>query len=119
MNVVISDVWAHGGAGGRDLAEKAIQLAQEENHFSVLWRRRQHWNEIDQDCLQKSMLERYQPNASCKRGHKGWALGYKLPICMAKTQYSFSDDAKEDRAPKDFTVKISNIKVAAGAVALS
>ena len=44
------------------------------------------------------------------------ALGFSnYPICMAKTQYSFSDDAKKMGAPKDFTVKISNLKVAAGA----
>ena len=118
VDVVISDVWAHGGAGGRDLAEKVIQLAQEENHFSYVY------DEEDsiETKLTKIVTKVYGGKGisltpAAKRELKELeALGFSnYPICMAKTQYSFSDDAKKLGAPKDFTVKISNLKVAAGA----
>ena len=118
VDVVISDVWANGGAGGRDLAEKVIQLAQEENHFSYVY------DEEDsiETKLTKIVTKVYGGKGisltpAAKRELKELeALGFSnYPICMAKTQYSFSDDAKKMGAPKDFTVKISNLKVAAGA----
>ena len=118
VDVVISDVWAHGGAGGRDLAEKVIQLAQEENHFSYVY------DEEDsiETKLTKIVTKVYGGKGisltpAAKRELKELeALGFSsYPICMAKTQYSFSDDAKKMGAPKDFTVNISNLKVAAGA----
>ena len=118
VDVVISDVWANGGAGGRDLAEKVIQLAQEENHFSYVY------DEEDsiETKLTKIVTKVYGGKGisltpAAKRELKELeALGFSnLPICMAKTQYSFSDDAKKMGAPKDFIVKISNLKVAAGA----
>ena len=118
VDVVISDVWTHGGAGGRDLAEKVIQLAQEENHFSYVY------DEEDsiETKLTKIVTKVYGGKGisltpAAKRELKELeALGFSnYPICMAKTQYSFSDDAKKMGAPKDFTVKISNLKVAAGA----
>lgn len=118
VDVVISDVWAHGGAGGHDLAEKVIQLAQEENHFSYVY------DEEDsiETKLTKIVTKVYGGKGisltpAAKRELKELeVLGFSnYPICMAKTQYSFSDDAKKMGAPKDFTVKISNLKVAAGA----
>lgn len=118
VDVVISDVWAKGGAGGSDLAEKVIQLAQEENHFSYVY------DEEDsiETKLTKIVTKVYGGKGisltpAAKRELKELeALGFSnYPICMAKTQYSFSDDAKKMGAPKDFTVKISNLKVAAGA----
>ena len=118
VDVVISDVWANGGVGGRDLAEKVIQLAQEENHFSYVY------DEEDsiETKLTKIVTKVYGGKGisltpAAKRELKELeALGFSnYPICMAKTQYSFSDDAKKIGAPTDFTVKISNLKVAAGA----
>ena len=118
VDVVISDVWAKGGAGGRDFAEKVIQLAQEENHFSYVY------DEEDsiETKLTKIVTKVYGGKGisltpAAKRELKELeALGFSnYPICMAKTQYSFSDDAKKMGAPKDFTVNISNLKVAAGA----
>ena len=118
VDVVISDVWSKGGAGGRDLAEKVIQLAQEENHFSYVY------DEEDsiETKLTKIVTKVYGGKGisltpAAKRELKELeALGFSnYPICMAKTQYSFSDDAKKIGAPTDFTVKISNLKVAAGA----
>ena len=118
VDVVISDVWAHGGAGGRDLAEKVIQLAQEENHFSYVYDQ----EDSIETKLTKIVTKVYGGKGisltpAAKRELKELeALGFSnYPICMAKTQYSFSDDAKKMGAPKDFTVKISNLKVAAGA----
>ena len=118
VDVVISDVWSKGGAGGRDLAEKVIQLAQEENHFSYVY---DEGDSIETK-LTKIVTKVYGGKGisltpAAKRELKELeALGFSnYPICMAKTQYSFSDDAKKMGAPKDFTVKISNLKVAAGA----
>ena len=118
VDVVISDVWANGGVGGRDLAEKVIQLAQEENHFSYVYDQ----EDSIETKLTKIVTKVYGGKGisltpAAKRELKELeALGFSnYPICMAKTQYSFSDDAKKIGAPKDFTVKISNLKVAAGA----
>ena len=118
VDVVISDVWANGGSGGRDLAEKVIQLAQEENHFSYVYDQ----EDSIETKLTKIVTKVYGGKGisltpAAKRELKELeALGFSnYPICMAKTQYSFSDDAKKIGAPKDFTVKISNLKVAAGA----
>lgn len=118
VDVVISDVWAHGGTGGRDLAEKVIQLAQEENHFSYVYDQ----EDSIETKLTKIVTKVYGGKGisltpAAKRELKELeALGFSnYPICMAKTQYSFSDDAKKMGAPKDFTVNISNLKVAAGA----
>ena len=105
VDVVISDVWAKGGAGGRDFAEKVIQLAQEENHFSYVY--------DEEDSIETKLTKIV---TKVYGGKELEALGFSsYPICMAKTQYSFSDDAKKMGAPKDFTVNISNLKVAAGA----
>ena len=91
----------------RDLAEKVIQLAQEENHFSYVY------DEEDsiETKLTKIVTKVYGGKGisltpAAKRELKELeALGFSnYPICMAKTQYSFSDDAKKMGAPKDFTV---------------
>ncbi|MBP2623974.1 formate--tetrahydrofolate ligase [Streptococcus oricebi] len=118
VDVVISDVWANGGQGGVELAEKVIQLAEEDNHFSFVY--------DDQDSIEeklnKIVTKVYGGSGisltpAAKRQIKELEeLGFSnYPICMAKTQYSFSDDPKKLGAPKDFTVKISNLKVSAGA----
>ncbi|WP_128835318.1 formate--tetrahydrofolate ligase, partial [Streptococcus sp. DD11] len=94
VDVVISDVWAKGGEGGRELAEKVVQLAEEDNHFQFVY------NEED------SIEEKLRKIATKVYGAKGISLtpaakkelkeleelGFaQYPICMAKTQYSFSD----------------------------
>ncbi|MGT2933352.1 formate--tetrahydrofolate ligase [Streptococcus catagoni] len=118
VKVVISDVWANGGAGGSELAEKVVDLAEKENHFSYVY------DETDsiETKLNKIVTKVYGGKGisltpAAKREMKELErLGFgNYPICMAKTQYSFSDDAKKLGAPKDFTVKISNLKVSAGA----
>ncbi len=118
VDVVISDVWANGGAGGAELAEKVVALAEEENNFSFVY------DETDsiETKLTKIVTKVYGGKgisltpAAKREMNDLERLGFgNFPICMAKTQYSFSDDAKKLGAPKDFTVKISNLKVSAGA----
>ena len=118
VDVVISDVWANGGAGGKELAEKVVELAEGDNHFQFVY------NEEDsiETKLNKIVTKVYggkgvRLTPAAKRELKQLEeLGFSnYPICMAKTQYSFSDDAKKLGAPKDFVVKISQLKVSAGA----
>ena len=118
VDVVISDVWANGGAGGKELAEKVVELAEGDNHFQFVY------NEEDsiETKLNKIVTRVYggkgvrltpAANRELKQLEE---LGFSnYPICMAKTQYSFSDDAKKLGAPKDFVVTISQLKVSAGA----
>ena len=118
VDVVISDVWANGGAGGKELAEKVVELAEGDNHFQFVY------NEEDsiETKLNKIVTKVYggkgvRLTPAAKRELKQLEeLGFSnYPICMAKTQYSFSDDAKKRGAPKDFVVTISQLKVSAGA----
>ena len=118
VDVVISDVWANGGAGGKELAEKVVELAKGDNHFQFVY------NEEDsiETKLNKIVTKVYggkgvRLTPAAKRELKQLEeLGFSnYPICMAKTQYSFSDDAKKLGAPKDFVVTISQLKVSAGA----
>ncbi|HEL2384230.1 TPA: formate--tetrahydrofolate ligase [Streptococcus suis] len=118
VDVVLSDVWAHGGQGGRQLAEKVVQLAQEENHFQFVY---------DVEDSIETKLHKIVTKVYGGQGIKLSALAKKeiaelerlgfgsYPICMAKTQYSFSDNPNLLGAPTDFTVSISNVKVSAGA----
>ena len=117
-DVVISDVWANGGAGGKELAEKVVELAEGDNHFQFVY------NEEDsiETKLNKIVTKVYggkgvRLTPAAKRELKQLEeLGFSnYPICMAKTQYSFSDDAKKLGAPKDFVVTINQLKVSAGA----
>ncbi|MEZ7533240.1 Formate--tetrahydrofolate ligase [Streptococcus sanguinis] len=118
VDVVISDVWANGGAGGKELAEKVVELAEGDNHFQFVY------NEEDsiETKLNKIVTKVYggkgvRLTPAAKRELKQLEeLGFSnYPICMAKTQYSFSDDAKKLGAPEDFVVTISQLKVSAGA----
>lgn len=118
VDVVISDVWANGGAGGRELAEKVVALAEQDNQFRFVY---------DADDSIETKLTKIVTKVYGGKGIKLTPtakrelaelerLGFgNYPICMAKTQYSFSDDAKKLGAPTDFTVTISNLKVSAGA----
>lgn len=118
VDVVTSDVWANGGAGGKELAKKVVELAEGDNHFQFVY------NEEDsiETKLNKIVTKVYggkgvRLTPAAKRELKQLEeLGFSnYPICMAKTQYSFSDDAKKLGAPKDFVVTISQLKVSAGA----
>ena len=118
VNVALSEVWAKGGEGGIALAKAVIRLCEEPNHFAFAY-------ELDQPIeakLADIVKKVYHGNgvvltpAAKKQAAELTALGFGgLPICMAKTQYSFSDDQNLLGAPEGFTVTVRNIKVSAGA----
>ena len=118
VNVALSEVWAKGGEGGKVLAQEVVRLCEAPNSFSFSY-------DLDMPIEQKleTICKRIYhadgvmltPNAK-KQAQQLTELGFdKMPICMAKTQYSFSDDAALLGAPKDFTVTVRNLKVSAGA----
>ena len=118
VNVVLSNVWAEGGKGGEDLAREVVALCEKENDFSFSY-------ELDgsiEDKIEAIVKRVYGGNgisilpAAKKQIETLKELGfYNLPICVAKTQYSFSDDPTKLGAPENFTVTIKNVKVSAGA----
>ncbi len=118
-DIVLSDVWAHGGEGGKKLAEAVVRLCEEDNSgFSFCYE-----DELGiEDKISAVVRKIYGgrgavllPEAKKQAEHLA-ALGFgKLPVCIAKTQSSFSDDAKKLGAPENFTVTVRQIKVSAGA----
>ena len=118
VNVALSEVWAKGGEGGMALAEEVIRLCEQPNQFRFAY-------ELDQSIeakLADIVKKVYHGDgvvltpAAKKQAAELTALGFGgLPICMAKTQYSFSDDQTLLGAPDGFTVTVRNIKVSAGA----
>lgn len=118
-NIVLSDVWAHGGEGGKELAEAVVRLCEEDNSgFSFCYE-----DELGiEDKISAVVRKIYGGRGAVllseakKQAEHLTALGFgKLPVCIAKTQSSFSDDAKKLGAPEDFTVTVRQIKVSAGA----
>ncbi len=118
VNVALSEVWAKGGEGGIALAEEVIRLCDQPSQFhycyevessieeklNAIAKRIYHADGVDLTPGAKKQLKQLTD------------LGYdKLPICMAKTQYSFSDDQTLLGAPKGFRVTVRNLKVSAGA----
>ncbi len=118
VNVVLSDVWAKGGEGGMELAEEVVRLCEEPNRFAFSY-------ELEGTIAERidTIARRVYGGAGAvltpaaqKQADRLTQLGYgSLPICVAKTQYSFSDDAAKLGAPEGFTVTVRNIKVSAGA----
>ena len=118
VNVALSEVWGKGGEGGLALAEEVIRLCEQENDFQFAY---------DLDLSIKEKIEAIAKKIYHADGVNFTAnvekqiktlteLGYdKMPICMAKTQYSFSDDQTKLGAPRNFTITVRNIKVSAGA----
>ena len=118
VNVALSEVWAKGGEGGKALAEEVVRLCEEENHFQYVYDTELSIEE-KLDAIVKKVYHGdgvvLTPNAK-KQVKQLTDLGFGgLPICMAKTQYSFSDDASLLGAPKGFQVTVRNLKVSAGA----
>ncbi|MBR3805063.1 MAG: formate--tetrahydrofolate ligase [Clostridia bacterium] len=118
VKAVLSTVWADGGKGAIDLAKEVIDLCEKENSFEFSY---------PLDCSIKSKL-----NAVVTKIYGGDGVEYtkeaeediarltangfdKLPVCIAKTQYSFSDDAKKICAPNGFKVTVRKVKISAGA----
>ena len=118
VNVALSEVWAKGGEGGKALAEEVVRLCEEENHFQYVYDTELSIEE-KLDAIVKKVYhgDGVVLTANAKKQVKQLTdLGFgNLPICMAKTQYSFSDDAGLLGAPKGFTVTVRNLKVSAGA----
>ena len=119
VNVVLSNVWAEGGKGGEELAREVVRLCEEEKgDFSYSY-------ELDASIEEKltTVVRRIYGGegisilpAAQKQIAELTALGFdRLPVCIAKTQYSFSDDPSKLGAPEGFTVTIKNVKVSAGA----
>ncbi len=118
VNVALSEVWAKGGEGGMTLAKEVVRLCEEENDFHQSYELDLGIEEkLDTICKKIYHADGVELTpAARKQMNKLEELGFgNLPICMAKTQYSFSDNAKLLGAPKDFTVTVRNLKVAAGA----
>ena len=118
VNVALSEVWAKGGEGGKALAEEVVRLCEQENDFSFTYPLDLSIEEkLEMICKRVYHADGVALTPNARKQAKQLAdLGFdKLPICMAKTQYSFSDDASLLGAPKDFTVTVRNLKVSAGA----
>ncbi len=118
VNVALSEVWGKGGEGGIELAREVVRLCSEPNDFTFSY-------ELDRPIVEKleTISKRIYhadgveltANAK-KQARQLTELGFGgMPICMAKTQYSFSDDQKLLGAPKGFKITVRNLKVSAGA----
>lgn len=118
-NVALSEVWAKGGEGGIELANEVVRLIEtSRNDFKYIYQDETPIKEkieaIAKEVYGSDGVD-FAP-AAIKEIGKLESLGFgKLPICMAKTQYSFSDDPKKLGWPKDFKVAVRNVKVSAGA----
>ena len=118
VNVALSEVWSKGGAGGIELAEEVLRLVEGENNFHFVY---------EDDLPLKEKIEAvaakiYRADgvsftaAAKKQLDTIEKLGFgKLPVCMAKTQYSFSDDPTLLGAPRGFQITIKDVKVCSGA----
>lgn len=119
VNTVLSTVWAEGGKGGEALAKEVIRLCEEEKgNFTFSYGDELSITEKVEAIVKKVYGGKginLLPNAK-KQITQLEGLGFgKLPVCIAKTQYSFSDDPTKLGAPEDFTVTVKNVKVSAGA----
>ena len=118
VNVALSEVWAKGGEGGKALAEEVVRLCEEPNEFEFCYeddlglaekieaiaKRIYHADGVDFTPAAKKEIRQLED------------LGFgSMPVCMAKTQYSFSDDQTKLGAPRGFRITVRNVKVSAGA----
>ena len=118
VNVALSEVWAKGGEGGIARANEVIRLCEQPNDFTFSY-------DVDlpiKDKIEAIVKKIYHGDgvnftANAEKQIKTLTeLGYdKMPICMAKTQYSFTDDQTKLGAPTGFTITVRNVKVSAGA----
>lgn len=118
VNVVLSDVWAKGGEGAIDLAHEVVRLAENDKPINQIYdiedSLEEKLNKIVQKVYGGSGVT-FSPGVK-KKIKTIEELGFRnVPICMAKTQYSFSDDKNKVGRPEGFKVNIKNIKIAAGA----
>ena len=118
VSVALSEVWAKGGAGGTALAEEGVRLCEQPSDFRYSYA----LGGSIEEKLETICRRIYHADgvvltpAAQKQARRLTELGFgELPICMAKTQYSFSDDPSLLGAPRGFTVTVRNLKVSAGA----
>ena len=118
VNVALSEVWAKGGEGGQALAEEVVRLCEEPSDFrfaydvddtianklNAIATKVYHADGVDFTSAAAKQLKQLE-----EQGFGG------LPICVAKTQYSFTDDQTKLGAPRDFRITVRNLKVSAGA----
>ena len=118
VNVVLSTVWADGGDGGVELAKEVVRLCEQPNDFSFSYPLDVPVQEKIRMIVQRVYGGKdvnFTP-AALKQIATLESLGYgNIPVCMAKTQYSFSDDQTKLGAPEGFVVTVRNVKVSAGA----
>ena len=119
VNVVLSNVWAEGGKGGEEMAREVVRLCEEEKGDFTFSYELDGTIEEKIDAIVKNVYGGdgvvLTPNAK-KQAQKLTEMGFgNCPICMAKTQYSFSDDQTKLGAPNGFTVTVRNLKISAGA----
>lgn len=118
VNVVLSTVWEKGGLGGIELAEEVVRLCEQPNDFAYSYELNQPIEAKILDVVQNIYggKEIKVLKTAKMQIEKLTKLGFdNLPICIAKTQYSFTDDANILGAPSDFTVTIRDVKISAGA----
>ena len=118
VNVVLSDVWAKGGEGGIELAKEVVNLCEKDNDFTFCYESEASLEEK----INAVVTKIYRGDgaeftkAAKKQLDELEKLGFgKLPVCIAKTQYSFSDDMTKICAPTGFKVTVRNVKISAGA----
>ncbi len=118
VNVVLSTVWADGGKGGEALAEEVVRLCEKPNRFTYCYEASAPIKEKIHAVVTKVYGGKgvnYTPEADREIARLE-ELGFGgMPVCMAKTQYSFSDDAAKLGAPEDFEITVRSVKVSAGA----
>ena len=118
VNTVLSTVWAEGGKGGMALAEEVVRLCEEESNFTFSYESELSIEEKIEAVAKKvyggdgiTVLP-----AAKKQIDRLTELGYgNLPVCIAKTQYSFSDDPTKLGAPEGFKITVKNVRISAGA----
>ena len=120
VNVCLSTVWAEGGKGGEDLAREVVRLCEQEDNSEFTFS--YDVNDSIEGKIKDIVTKVYGGKdvailpSSQKQIKKLCDMGLdKLPVCVAKTQYSFSDDPTKLGAPEGFTVTVRNVKVSAGA----
>ena len=118
VNVVLSEVWAKGGKGGQALAEEVMRLCQTESKLTFAYDVKESLKQKITDIATKIYHAdgvEFAPSAA-KQLQQLEELGFgELPICMAKTQYSFSDDQTKLGAPENFKITVREVRVSAGA----
>ncbi len=118
VEVVLAEHWAKGGAGAADLARAVVKLCDQPNHFKFLYEDQESlWDKVQSIATKTYSAAGITANAKVRAQFAQLeAEGYgHLPVCIAKTQYSFSSDAKLRGAPSGHLLNIREVRLAAGA----